>query len=72
MRFLDRPIDLKALRAVLGTMSQAASKSDAAFIVLELEILVEEAQRAFNPAPWEDRIIDRWKALEDALRTRPS
>ena len=62
MRFLDRPIDLKALRAVLGTMSQAASKSDAAFIVLELEILVEEAQRAFNPAPWEDRIIDRWKA----------
>jgi hypothetical protein len=28
---------LKALRAVLGTMSQAASKSDAAFIVLEQE-----------------------------------
>lgn len=68
MRFVERPIDLKALEAVLNELARSPSESEARFIVMELQVLVDEAFRAFDRGPWEDRIIGRWKALEDVLR----
>ena len=72
MKFLERPLDLGALQIVLDTMARGPASPEAALLVSELEILVDEAQRAFDRSAWEDRIIARWKVLEKTIRSEDS
>lgn len=69
MRFIDRPLDLVALDAVLDAMARAPGTPETQQLVIELQVLVEEARRAFDRAPWEDRIVTRWRALEATIRS---
>ena len=65
--FLDSPIDYRALRTVLATFAAAGLRSDLHAILMELGILLDEAERSPRKEVWDARILDRWREFEAVL-----
>ncbi len=66
--FLTRPIDYRALRTVLATLLVADARADVHAVVTELQIMVEEAERAERRDAWDERILARWAEFESLMR----
>lgn len=71
--FLPSPIDYAVLRTILATMEQGAIATKLRYMIVEIHVMIEEAERSPNPQVWERKIRDRWAALEEVVRaSRPA
>lgn len=70
--FLSAPLDYRALRTVLATFAAAGLRSDLHAMLMELGILLDEAERSPRKDDWDARILARWRDFEAALSAHPA
>ncbi|WP_460449067.1 hypothetical protein [Alsobacter sp. SYSU BS001988] len=66
--FLPSPLDLGVLKIILATMEQGAIDPDLRYMLVELQIMIEEAERSSRGEIWEQKIRERWRAVEENVR----
>ncbi|PSC06935.1 hypothetical protein SLNSH_00685 [Alsobacter soli] len=70
--FLPDPIDYGVLRTILATMEQGAIATRLRYMIVELHVMIEEAERSPRPEAWDGKIRERWTALEQVVRASRS
>jgi hypothetical protein len=66
--FLPSPLDYGVLRTILATMEQGAIDANLRYMLVELQIMIEEAERSSRGDAWEAKIRERWRGVEQIVR----
>jgi hypothetical protein len=66
--FLPSPLDLGVLKIILATMEQGAIDANLRYRLVELQILIEEAERSSRGDVWERKIRECWSDVEEIVR----